>query len=320
MNQSYVLYFIMRHKLSRKIWEPHYINWDTQKSNILSYINLQHIRNFYFQTTYHPPRTMPSQSNQLYAPKYEHDKPMPRAAPQYSTEWKDMRDELLEGMTAGANTTARIDNGPGDRRTVHTNIDLRYDRERVLAGNGHPADKFTNYQIQANKGSKSKHLKNLAASGNGQHKALGGFGGSTVASVNLQQTPAGRRLTPIRVMYALEHSNRYGETIHVLDRRLNEATVPANMRQKTAMYHKNPYDEWLGRNDKGNLYQGVKDDGTLPAKSCFYTGPNGSTKKSTDSQTTTKTQKTTTDVKVCRHCNHANSTNRTKCGKCGKKL
>lgn len=262
---------------------------------------------------------MPNQRKQVFAPKYEHDKPMPPAATHFVREWKNMREELLEGMKAGSATTPRIDNGPGDRHTVHTNANLRYDRERVLTGNGHPADKFTNYQIQANRGAPNSHLKHLAASGNGKHKASGAFGGSTVASVNLQQPPAGRRLTPTRVMYALEHSNRYGETIHVVDRQSNVDTIPANMRQKMAVYHKHPYEEWPGRNVEGNPYYGVQGDGTLPPKSRFYTGPNGSTQKSAASQTTIKTQ-STTDVKVCKRCNNVNIPNASKCVKCGRRL
>ena len=89
------------------------------------------------------------------------------------------------------------------------------------------------------------------------------------------------------------------KTIHVVDRKSNLDTVPANMRPKMAMYHKNPYEEWSGRND------------SLPPKSRFYTAPNGSTQKSIDS-------KPTTDVKVCRHCNE--TFRKTKCGKCGGKL
>ena len=166
------------------------VNW-TPIIN-LSHFNPQHIQNFYFQTVYYPARIMSSKSNKRFAPNYQHNNPHPPAAPAYAGEWKIMREELLKGMGADSTKTPRIDNGPGDRHTVHSTKNLRYDRERVLTGNGHPADKFTNYQIQANKGADNRHLKQLAASGNGQHKASGAFGGSTVASVNLQQPPAGR--------------------------------------------------------------------------------------------------------------------------------
>lgn len=54
-------------------------------------------------------------------------------------EWKYTRRELLAEMGVGTDrTTPRINNEPGDRRTIHINMDLRYDRERILQGNGHP--------------------------------------------------------------------------------------------------------------------------------------------------------------------------------------
>src|SRR5213595_1068825 len=101
---------------------------------------------------------MPLHNNRRFAPRYEHDRPMPPPAAGYSREWRNIREELLAGMGAGRTTTPRINNGPGDRHTVHTNRDLRYDRERVLSGAGHPADRFTNYQIQANRGTANRNL------------------------------------------------------------------------------------------------------------------------------------------------------------------
>jgi hypothetical protein len=90
---------------------------------------------------------------------------------------------------------------------------LRYDPERVLPGAGHPADRYTNYQIQAERGALNSHLHRLAANANGQHGVLrtqGTFDGSTVGSVNLQPPPPGRNLNLKRVVNTLEYSNRYG--------------------------------------------------------------------------------------------------------------
>jgi hypothetical protein len=57
--------------------------------------------------------------------------------------------------------------------------------KRCLYGS-HPKDNFVNYQLQANMQATDRTLAGLAAHGNGKHRAQGGLGGSTLASVNLQ--------------------------------------------------------------------------------------------------------------------------------------
>ena len=58
-----------------------------------------------FSSNYYQSRIMPNQRKHKFAPKYEHDKPMPPAATDFVREWKNMREELLEGMKAVVLTT-----------------------------------------------------------------------------------------------------------------------------------------------------------------------------------------------------------------------
>ena len=104
---------------------------------------------------------------------------------------KESKIELVGEMKKG-----RVDNYAGDRKTVWSNKNLRYDRERMLGGSGHLVDKFTNYyQLQANSEAWNDRLRSLAATGNGLHASQMAFSGSTVASVNLQQ-PRDQLLSP----------------------------------------------------------------------------------------------------------------------------
>lgn len=153
-----------------------------------------------------------------------------------------------------------INLGIGSERTLYgdgPNKQIRFDRQKCLSGT-HPRNNFVNYQLQANSQATNKALKTLAAHGNGTHKAQGGLGGSTIASVNVQTTDGDRRrITPKRLGYGLQHSNKCDESIWILNRQANVDTVPASRRQHNALYHENPY-------------SGYTDDATSDPNSPFY--------------------------------------------------
>ena len=171
----------------------------------------------------------------------------------------------------------QIDNGSGPKKTIYPGKELRYDREKPCESNGHPNDQFQAYSVQANINGKHPEVRRLAKNANGQHRAPQQsrpgepptFGGSTIASVNLQQN-TGRRITPQRVRYAISHSAEHAESLFVLDRKVNVDTVPASKRQYGAVYHNNPYKEWPDRKDSRNAYHDCKDNGTLPPQSQRY--------------------------------------------------
>ena len=98
---------------------------------------------------------------------------------------------------------------------------------------------------------RNQTLARLAARGNGHHAAQGDLGGSSVASVNFQTSRCpssiNRSLSPGRVKYSLNHSNRCQETLWVLDRQTNAETVPASRRQQSAVHHGNLNQGYTGR-------------------------------------------------------------------------
>lgn len=140
------------------------------------------------------------------------------------------------------------------------NDNIRFDRQRTLTPGKHPKDKFVNYQLQANLQARNPVLAGLAAHGNGNHRARGGLGGSTLASINVQSLGQGQReITPERLGHALDHSNRTDAPIWVLDRQSNMDTVPASRRQRNAVYHEDPYNGYTSdsANDDKSPFSGA---------------------------------------------------------------
>lgn len=220
---------------------------------------------------------MPNKKPSLYAPRHEHESwgSMRNQTWGFRKIWNDFIDALRDLFTLG-----RVDNGTGSKRTVYNDIEgnLRYDREKPCRSYGHPHDNFMNYSVQANLRAPNHYLRNLAAGGNGGHRASDqsqagapAFGGSTIANVNLQQRP-GRPLTGDRVRWAINHSAAYAEPLYVLHRDLNISSVPGNIRQAGAVYHSNPYEPWPQRTAAGNPYNGCSDTGELPPRSQYYMG------------------------------------------------
>jgi hypothetical protein len=110
---------------------------------------------------------------------------------EFPKEWSTFMNGLSEGMSG---SHPKIDNGQGSKSTIYATKDLRYDREKQCHSYGHPQDNFQNYSVQANLGAKNSHLRKLANGGNSKSRVpetraeghYSTFGGSTVASVNLQ--------------------------------------------------------------------------------------------------------------------------------------
>lgn len=133
-----------------------------------------------------------------------------------------------------------------------------------------------NYSVQANLNAPNKHLANLAATGNGAHRAAAqgrtgapAFGGSTIANVNLQQR-SDRPLTAERVSWAINHSAAHADPLYVVHRDLNISSIPGSIRQAGGVYHANPYQEWPQRSSPGTPYYGCSDNGALPPRSQYY--------------------------------------------------
>ena len=212
-----------------------------------------------------------------YAPKYNDHGPQPvrggQAEAYFPNEWSTFKGELLTGMSG---EYPKIDNGEGPKHTIYSDSNLRYDREKRCQSYGHPQDRFQDYSVQANREARSQYLRHLAAGNNGRNKVEPvkspdephTFGGSTVASVNLQQNTG--RLSSERVCYAIDHSAKYAESLYVLNRQSNLDYVPGGMRQAGAIYHSNPFEAWPDRQDPRNLYHGCADDGTLPQEGQYY--------------------------------------------------
>jgi hypothetical protein len=214
------------------------------------------------------------QRQSRFAPPYVHD-PEPDATA--SNGYGRPLGAALGNICAGLLRNL-IPIGGGDQGSVYSDTELRLDRQREFnGGNGHPMDNYANYQLQANLQARNRTLAQLAARGNGQHAAQGGLGGSSVASVNFQtsRVPSsiGRDLSPERVNYSLNHSNRCQDTLWVLDRQTNAETVPSSRRQQSAVYHENPYQGYTGRANPSNPFYGARDDGRLTTHdSIYYTG------------------------------------------------
>jgi len=161
-----------------------------------------------------------------YAPKYNDHGPQPalggQARAYFSQEFSDLNSELLTGMSG---EHPKYDNGEGSKATIYADRNLRYDREKLCHSYGHPQDRFQNYSVQANRNAQNPYLRHLAAGNNGRNRVESvrspdephTFGGSTVASVNLQQNAG--RLSPERVCYAIDHSAKYAESLIVLSTR-----------------------------------------------------------------------------------------------------
>ncbi len=188
--------------------------------------------------------------------------------------------------------------------------------KRCLSG-GHPKDNFVNYQLQANMQASDDVLASLAAHGNGKHRAQGGLGGSTLASVNFQTLEQGQRsITPERLGHALGHSNRCDAPIWVVDRQSNVDTVPASRRQCNAVYHTNPYTEYTddARNDpKSPFYGAAEGNGLLSTlESRFFRPPRDGY---TDNFPTNDLGR-----EDCPHCGAGNNWARKTCWKCGRAI
>jgi hypothetical protein len=110
----------------------------------------------------------------------------------FNKAWRDFNRGLLPEMEV---PYPKIDNAAGKKATMYQDDNLRYDREKAIKSNsGHPHGNFMNYSIQANDKTDNERLSKLANGGNGPGKVKPRgnvppgptFGGSTVASVNLQ--------------------------------------------------------------------------------------------------------------------------------------
>ena len=212
-----------------------------------------------------------------YAPKYNNHGPPPTDGGQprakFAKEWFEFKSELLDGMSG---EHPKIDNGNGPKRTIYANKNLRYDREKKCQSYGHPQDQFQDYSVQANRESGNRHLRHLANGNNGRNRVEPvrspnepyTFGGSTIASVNLQQGAG--RLSPKRVSYAIDHSAKYAESLYVLNRQTNLEHVLGGMRQAGGIYHSNLFEAWPDRQDPRNLYHGCADNGALPEEGKYY--------------------------------------------------
>ena len=72
-----------------------------------------------------------------YAPKYNDHGPQPvlggQAVAKFPKEWSTFKGELLTGMSG---EHPKIDNGEGPKRTIYTDYNLRYDREKQCQSYG----------------------------------------------------------------------------------------------------------------------------------------------------------------------------------------
>ena len=144
----------------------------------------------------------------------------------FASAFVDILGDIVEKVSNNAvklgirSANTLLGNGPKDP--------IRLDRQRYFSGI-HPKDSFVNYQLQANMQASNGTLAGLAAHGNGKHRAPGGLGGSTLASVNVQTLEKDQRpITAERLGHALGHSNRCDAPIWVLGRQSNVDTVPAS--------------------------------------------------------------------------------------------
>ena len=249
-----------------------------------------------------------------FAPPYQHKNGLKDMAPGYVGTFTNAVSDVVCQVDDGT-----IKLGIGSAKTLYgagPTDQIRFDRQRCLSGI-HPKDNFVNYQLQANMQATDSHLARLAAHGNGKHKAQGGLGGSTLASVNVQTLGKGQRAkTPERVGHALGHSNRCDEPIWVLDRQSNVDTVPASRRQRNAVYHSNPYTGYTdeARNDpKSPFYGADSGNGLLSTlESRFYRPPKGG--YSDDFPTNDL------GVGSCPHCGAGSNSGRKICWNCNCKI
>jgi hypothetical protein len=190
---------------------------------------------------------------------------------QFSKEWSSFMGGLSKGMSGDH---PKIDNGQGSKRTIYANNELRYDREKQCYSYGHPQDNFQNYSVQANIGASNNYLQALAKGGNGSRRApeirkvghYPTFGGSTVASVNLQQPVPP---SPKRVAYAINHSAYHAEPLYIVNKQTNIASIPPEIRQSDGIYHSNPFEKWPERDQPGNPYHG-RIDPAVPVEGNYY--------------------------------------------------
>lgn len=254
-----------------------------------------------------------SKKDKRFAPSYQH-KDLKDMATGFKGIFLEAVDGVVDQVTEGV-----IKLGTGSAKTLYGDNegDIRFDRQRCLSGR-HPSDNFVNYQLQANMQAKNKVLAGLAAHGNGTHRAQGGLGGSTLASVNVQTLREGqRRISPPRLGHALGHSNRYAEPIWLLDRQSNVDTVPASRRQRNAVYHTNPYTGYTddATNDPNSPFYGIhKGNGLLSTpESRFFRPPKGGY---TDNFPTNGLGR----GDRCPHCGTENNRGRRICWKCNREI
>ena len=209
-----------------------------------------------------------------YAPKPHHPTVGPlggQSQTKFHDEWSSFMGALNEGMSGDH---PKIDNGQGPKRTIYADKNLRYDREKPCYSYGHPQDNFQNYSVQANRQTRNSYLHTLAQGGNGSNRApeirtegeYPTFGGSTVASVNLQQPVPP---SPKSVAYAINHSAYNAEPLYVVNPQTNIASIPPAIRQTGGIYHSNPFEQWPERHNPGNPYHGRIDPG-VPVEGEHY--------------------------------------------------
>ena len=251
-----------------------------------------------------------SRKDKRFAPPYQHKKEL---KPIGAGCRKAFIDTVLDVVGGVADETVKL--GIGTAKTLLGNgptDQIRFDRQRCLSGS-HSKDTFVNYQLQANMQASDKLLASLAAHGNGNNRAQGGLGGSTLSSVNVQTLDKSQRaITPERLGHALYHSNQCDAPIWVLDRQSNVDTVPASRRQHNAVYHANPY-------------TGYTDDATNDSMSPFYGADKGSGLLSTLSSRFFRPPKggytdnfPTNDLGIgdCPHCGAGDNLKRKICWNC----